>query len=341
LLIFFPAPSFIHITRFGKINLMKAVKIAFFGTPLLARVCLEALHHTFGVSLVVTKADKECGRGRKITCNPVKEYALANGIDVRHYAKGGEEIFGELKKKKIELSVVVAYGKILPTEVIEAPPYGSLNLHASMLPKYRGPSPLVAAILEGEKKTGITLQKMHRRIDAGDIILQREVAIEAEDSAGDLLKRITAISPGFLLEGIRGFVSGTLAPRPQNESQATYCTMIGKEAGLIDWSETARTVVNRIRAYNPWPVAYTFLEGKTLRIFKARRAGRKETEDGEYSGEPGTIVGVDKTEGILALTGEGTVGIRELQLENRRCMTHREFVCGFKELVGKVLKNQP
>ncbi len=330
---------------------MEAVKIAFFGTPFLARVCLEALHRTFGVGLVVTKADKEYGRGRKITYSPVKEYALAQGIDLCHWSAdrglpdrrstGGEKIAGELKKRGIELSVVVAYGKILPEAVIEAPRHGSINLHASMLPKYRGPSPLVAAILEGETSTGITLQKIQRRVDAGDIILQREVPIEAEDTAGDLLQRIMAICPGFIVEGLRGYLEGTLVPRPQNEAQATYCTMIGKEDGLLDWSEPARTVVNRIRAYNPWPVAYTFLDGKTLRIFKAGRAGRKETADGEYSGVSGTIVDVDKAEGILVLTGQGAVGIRQLQLENRRRMTHREFVCGCRELVGKVLKNQP
>lgn len=317
------------------------MKIAFFGTPLFARVCLEALHNAFEVDLAVTKADKECGRGRKITKSPVKEYALKNGIQVRHYEKGGDKIAGELKERGIGLSVVVAYGKILTREVIEAASYGSVNLHASMLPKYRGPSPLVAAILEGETKTGITLQKMHRRMDAGDIILQREIAIGEEDTAGDLLRRITAVCPDFIVEGIRGLLSGALTLRPQDESEATYCTMVGKEEGLVDWSETARTVLNRIRAYNPWPVAYTFLDGKTVRIFNAHRTERIITKKGKYPGEPGTIVGIDKTEGILVLTGDETIGIRRLQLENKRCMTHGEFTCGYRELVGKVLKNQP
>ena len=320
---------------------MEAVKIAFFGTPLLARVCLEALAQAFEVGLVVTKADKECGRGRRISHSPVKEYALAHGIEVCHWPAARDEIAGEMKRRGIGLGVVVAYGKILPEAVIETPSHGSLNLHASLLPKYRGPSPLVAAVLEGETTTGITLQKMARRMDAGDVILQREVPIGREDTAADLLERVMEACPGFLVEGIRGFVSGTLQPRPQNEAEATYCSMIGKEDGLIDWSAQDRTVVNRIRAYNPWPVAYTFLDGKALRIFKACRTARGETEDSGSSGEPGTVIGIDREEGVLTLTGDGVVGLRQLQLENRRSMTHTEFACGCRGLVGKVLKNQP
>jgi len=313
---------------------MKPPRIAFFGTPLLAQVCLDALQRSFGVSLVVTKTDSECGRGKRITQCPVKEYAEEHGIDVYQKADLNTGIIEVLRSKEIGLNVVVAYGKIMPEAVIESPVLGSVNLHASLLPRYRGPSPLVAAILNGEKKTGITLQKMHRRMDAGDIITQREISIDVGDTAGDLLRKFIKDSPDFIVEGVRRFISGKIKPEPQDEAAATYCSMIKKEDGLIDWSKPAERIVNEIRAYNIWPVSYTFLDGKALRVFRALLlAGGT-----EKSGVPGEIVDVHQKEGIVIMTGAGRVGILELQLENKRRMGYREFECGCRGLVGKVLK---
>lgn len=314
---------------------MKAPRIAFFGTPLLAQVCLDALHRSFGVSLVVTKPDRECGRGKKITQSLVKEYATEYGIDVYQKADLSTDIIEVLRSKGIGLNVVVAYGKIFPGAIIESPVLGSVNLHASLLPRYRGPSPLVAAILNGEKKTGITLQKMHRRMDAGDIFVQREISIDDGDTAGDLLGKVIKDSPDFIVDGVGRFISGKTKPEPQDEAAATYCSMIKKEDGLIDWSKPAERIVNEIRAYNPWPVAHTFLDGKTLRVFRAVLCAGGD----EKRGVPGEIVDVRQKEGIVTMTGTGRVGILDLQLENKRRMGYREFECGCRGLVGKVLNN--
>jgi methionyl-tRNA formyltransferase len=315
---------------------MKAPRIAFFGTPHLAESCLDALHRAFGVTLVVTKPDREFGRGRRKRPSPVKAYAQKHGIGVYHETDSGTNIIELLRAQRIELNIVVAYGRILQEEIIEEPSFGSVNLHASLLPKYRGPSPLEAALLNGEKKTGITLQKMHRQMDAGDIIIQQEIPVDEYDTAGDLLEKVMAVCPAFIVDGTKRFISGELGPVPQDEASATYCPLIRKEDGLIDWSEKAERIVNEIRAYNPWPVSYTFIDGKLLKIFRAVRC----EEVTSLSARPGEIMGLHQTDGIVTMTGSGSIGITELQLENKRRMGHWEFVCGCRDLVGKILKKQ-
>jgi methionyl-tRNA formyltransferase len=315
---------------------MKGPRVAFFGTPILAKTCLAALHKAFEVVLVVTNPDRECGRGKRARPNPVKEYALEHGINVYHETEGGLNLVSILRSEGVELNVVVAYGRILQGEIIEGPAFGSVNLHASLLPKYRGPSPIAAAILNGEKKTGVTLQKMHRRMDAGAVIVQLEIQIGEHDTASDLLDKVMEVSPAFIVDGIQKFITGAVRPRPQDEASATYCALIRKQDGLINWGSRSERIVNEIRAYNPWPVAYTFLDGKHLRIYRAVKC----EESFPTSARPGEIVDLRRGDGIVTVTGDGTIGILDLQLENKRKMGYREFACGCRELVGKVLKKQ-
>jgi len=266
---------------------------------------------------------------------PVKEIALQNGIALYQPWDIDKDIIQALESHGIDLIVVVAYGKILPEEIIRYPEWGSLNLHASLLPRYRGPSPIEAVLVNGEKTTGITLQIMDKEMDAGDILAQRAIPVEPGMTASDLLEEIIKVSPGFLAESVSKYLSKELHLQKQCEQDATYCPIIKKEDGHINWKEEAQAIVNKIRAYTLWPVAYTTLEGNYLRIFNARLQ-----QPGEpYTAKPGEIVELNKKEGIYVKTGNGLISILELQPVNKRKMDFRQFLNGYRNLKGKVLGN--
>jgi methionyl-tRNA formyltransferase len=309
---------------------MKDTKIAFFGTPYLARACLATLIQAFDVTLVITRPDRARGRGKKIGMSPVKDYARLKGIEIYQTDKIGEGLAELLKERRIDLNVVVSFGKILPSQIIETPPLGSVNLHASMLPKYRGPSPIEAAILKGDRKTGITLQKMARRMDSGDIILQKEIEMARTSTARDILQKTIDISPEFLVKGIQGFIKGELRSVKQREEDATYCSIIRKEDGLIDWGEDAVLIINKIRAYNIWPVAYTHLDGKLIKIFNAEIFPVTALP----SARPGKIVRAKAEQGVIVKAGKGFINILELQMENHKKMCSRDFINGYRNLEG-------
>ncbi len=312
---------------------MKYPKIAFFGTPQLARACLAELVNSFQVKLVVTKRDKARGRGKRIKITPVKDLALKKNIEIYQPQKIEQGLIEALSRNRIDLNVVVAFGKILPVEVLDFPKYGSVNLHASLLPKYRGPSPIQSVILNGERRTGLTLQKMNKEMDTGDILIQREIVIERDYTSQDLMEKIVELSPSFLINGIKEYVSGKIKPEKQNDDEATYCSMIKKEDGLIDWSEKALVILNIIRAHNIWPVAFTYLDGKMLKIYNARMSPMADGIHAHY----GEVVEASSINGIVIKTGEGMINILDLQLENRKRMSYQEFVNGFRNLKGKVL----
>ncbi len=308
--------------------------IAFFGSPLLAAACLRVLVESFTVSMVVTQPDRRAGRGMKTGTTPVKDFAQQQDIDLFQRERPDEAFVQELTARRVNLIVVVAYGKILPGSVISYPALGSLNLHASLLPKHRGPSPIEAAILNGDTSTGLTVQIMAEKMDAGDMLAQKIIPLMLDMNASDLLKEIIRIAPGFLLQSVRRYVKGVLQPRRQDESEATYCAPIRKEDGLIEWYDSASAVLNKIRAFDNWPVAYTFLNGKRIRVFRARIVRQKSPKDTL----PGRIVGPDRNEGILVQTGDGFVGLLELQPENRKRMDFRQFMNGYRNLKGNILK---
>lgn len=315
---------------------MNRERIAFFGSPRLSRACLEEFHRSFEVSLVVTQPDREKGRGRKVSMTPVKSYAVEKKLAVYQSRDLGAPLVEALRKHGVTLIIVVAFGRILQEQVISYPKRGSLNLHASLLPKYRGPSPIEAAILAGERETGVTLQHMAAEMDRGELLDSKRVPIESCWTAEDLYSTIIDISPPFLCRSVRDYLDGRLMPMPQDERHASYCLIIRKEDGLIDWHEDADRIRNRIRAYNLWPVAYTYLEGRQLKIFNAHRV---EAPQGIEAGNaPGQVVSADKGQGIIVRTGTGALGITDLQIENRRRMDYREFMNGQKNLAGSILR---
>jgi methionyl-tRNA formyltransferase len=284
----------------------------------------------------VTQPDRLKGRGKALTATPVKQYAQERGIPVYQSGDLGAPLIEQLRDLDIELVVVVAFGRILGEDIITLPRYGSLNLHASLLPRHRGPSPIEAAILAGDRQTGITLQVMSPEMDRGDLLATEKIGIEDNCTAEDLLKEVVDVSPHFLVRGVGDFLDGKLLRTPQNENEASYCPMISKEDGRISWAKSAGVIERQIRAYNIWPVASTRLEGKVLRVFNCHATGRT-GEHGDGSGHPGQIVAAGRDDGIVVRTGEGFLSITDLQLENKRRMNYRDFLNGHRNLRGTVL----
>ncbi len=318
----------------ARVSMNQNPNIAFFGSPLLAAECLRRLIKSFTVSMVITKPDRKAGRGMKPVATPVKEAAVDHGIDVYQPERPDEDLVQSMAVHRVDLIVVAAYGKILPESVIAHPALGGFNLHTSLLPKYRGPSPIEASILNGEKNTGITVQVMTGKMDAGDILSQKVIPLTLDMNASDLLKEIIRIAPEFLLQSVLRYAEGVLRPQPQNESEATYCAQIRKEDGWIDWHDSASVILNRIRAFDIWPVACSMLEGKRVRVYRARVADLPTDEDAL----PGQIVGLDRNKGVLVQTGGGIIGLLELQPENRKRMGFRQFINGYRGIEGKRLR---
>jgi methionyl-tRNA formyltransferase len=313
---------------------MKNPGIAFFGSPQLAQGCLDALLDHFTVRLVVTRPDRERGRGRRVSMTPVKARALELHLPLYQDGDLGEPLIEVLQSRGVELIVVVAFGRILPDSIIFLPPLRSLNLHASLLPKFRGASPIEAALLAGEGETGVTLQLMVPEMDRGDILASERIPIEEHWTAGHLHEEIAGRAPGFLVRSLEEYLSGCLTPVPQDERLASYCSVIRKEDGRLDWSEPAERIRNRIRAYSLWPVAHTRLDHKLLRIFNA---GIPDLQMDRHA-LPGEILEADRKQGIIVNTGEGVLSLTDLQIENRRRMDFRTFMNGYRDLRGKLLE---
>ena len=310
-----------------------SIRIAFFGSPELAAACLSGLLIEFPVALVVTQPDREVGRGRKFRETPVSRVANAENISLLKISKMDRGLLNACRGQEINLIVVVAFGMILPEYLLLYPDHGALNLHASLLPKHRGASPIESSLMKGERITGMTVQLMGQKMDAGDVISRMEVSLGPETTAEDLMDTFICQAPGFLVRSINDYLSGRAKPEKQNEGEASYCSKISKEDGRIEWGESAESIVNKIRAFNLWPVAFTSLDGKILRIFRAHLY-RFQSEERQ---EPGRIVKIDRTEGIVIQTGKGLIGITELQQENKRRMGHIEFMHGYRNLLGKML----
>jgi len=300
------------------------------GTPEFAVPSLRALVDSGDeVVAVVTQPDKPKGRGLEVAPPPTKVLAERHGIPVLQPAKiKTEEFFNELKKFNPDLICVAAYGKILPKNILDLPHYGCINVHASLLPKYRGAAPINWAIIRGEKVTGITTMKMDEGMDTGDMLLKKEIPIEDEDTGETLSEKLSEIGARLLIETIRLLKEGQLNPIPQDHSQANYAPMLKKEDGKIDWQKSAEEIRNLIRGALPWPSAYTNLEGKLLKIYKVRLAG------GE--GKPGEVIKSES--GILRVaTGKGALDILKLQIEGGKKLETQVFLRGRKIKEGTIL----
>jgi len=307
------------------------MKIVFMGTAELSCASLEKLAEKFSVVAVVTQPDKPKGRELKLTPSPVKILAEKLKLTVLQPRKARDEkIISQLRELKPDLIVVVAYGQILPQSILDLPKFGCLNVHTSLLPKYRGASPIQSAILDGENETGVTIMKMDAGLDTGEIISQARTPISAEDNSQTLHDRLAQIGAELLVETIPNYVAGKFLPKPQSAEGASYAAKIKKEDGKIDWSEPAEKIRNRLRAFTPWPGAFTFCNGKLLKIWKASLA-----QEASYEGisihnsriATGTILSAN-ADGILVLCGKDALMIFELQREGGRRMSAAEFLAG-------------
>jgi methionyl-tRNA formyltransferase len=304
---------------------MNGLKIIFMGTAELSCASLEKLAREpqFEIAGVVTQPDKPSGRELKLQPPPVKRLAQKLNLPVWQPMKARDELFiSELRTARPDLIVVVAYGHILPQNVLDLPRFGCLNVHTSLLPKYRGAAPIQWAIAHGEAETGVTIMKMDAGMDTGPLLSQKRTPISPEDDSASLHHRLAQLGAGLLVETIPGYVAGKILPRPQSE-EFSYAPKIKKEDGQIDWKLPAQTILNRLRAFMPWPGAFTFLPGKAkpqlLKIWKV--------EVTEATGTPGEILSLDEN-GIIIACGKHSLRVLELQREGGRRMSAREFLTG-------------
>ncbi|MBF8250943.1 MAG: Methionyl-tRNA formyltransferase [Deltaproteobacteria bacterium] len=308
------------------------------GTPDFAIPSLRALIESpDDVVAVITQPDRAKGRHGDISPPPVKVLAQQNNIPVYQPEKVKNKGFlPQLKALNPDVIVVVAYGQILSREILDIPPKWCINIHASLLPKYRGSAPINWALINGEKVTGVTSMIVSEALDSGPILLKKDVAIEEDDDVKTLHDKLSKAGGELLSETMNGIRKGDLTPVPQNESEATYFPMLEKSDGLIDWHKKAEEIRNRIRGLNQWPGTYTYLSGAMLKIFKADIISGQWPVVGGQAYQPGTILDISD-KGIVIATGEGYLSIKELQLEGKRRMTVAEFVRGHKIEKGMVL----
>lgn len=298
------------------------------GTAELACPSLQALldFPAVRVRAVVTQPDRPKGRDLKLEPGHVKKLALSRGIPVLQPLKARAEPFiAELRQFAPDLIVVVAYGQILPQTILDIPRFGCLNVHTSILPKYRGAAPIQWAIFNGETETGVTIMKMDAGLDTGDIVSEARTPIDEADDAQTLHDRLARMGADLLLRTIPDYVAGRLTPRPQSAEGATYARKITKEDGRIDWSRSARQLCNQIRAFTPWPGAYThYRRGEQLRMLKIWKAA---VDAEPKRAEPGMVVEAAKT-GIVVACGSGSLRIHEVQIEGSRRMPVEQFLAG-------------
>lgn len=319
------------------------MKVIFMGTPDFAVGTLEMLIQAgHEITLVVTQPDKPKGRGKSMQFPPVKEAALAHGLEVYQPKRIREpECIEYLRRYEADIIVVVAFGQILPKEILEMPRYGCVNVHASLLPKYRGAAPIQWAVINGETVTGVTTMRMDEGLDTGDMILKEEVALKPEETGGSLFDRLAQTGAKLCVKTLTAIEQGTAVYTPQDHEKATHTTMIKKQLGEIDWKRSAVELERLVRGLNPWPSAYTYLGGKTLKIWKASVQEEEAflgSDDGKHpteeaAREPGTIVKVGKNT-IEVQTGQGVLKLEEIQLEGKKRMTTDAFLRGFPVETG-------
>ena len=307
------------------------MKIIFMGTPALAVPSLDVLRDEHEIILAVTQPDKPAGRGHQLAASPVKQRAIECGIAVSQPERARDEEFVEqLRELAPDAIAVVAYGQILPRAILELAPRGCVNLHFSLLPRWRGAAPVQRAILNGDTTTGVTTQWMAEKLDAGDVILQREVEIAPDETSGQLLERLTPIGAEVLRETMQLLERGEAPRTPQDESAVTMAPSIKKEEGQVDWSDAASNIINRVRAMNPWPTAWCNFHAQPLKIWKAT------VESQSSSGPPGRVLALT-AEGITVATGDGAVLLMEIQAPGKPRMKAADWARGARLEVGQQL----
>ena len=307
------------------------MKIIFMGTPDLAvNILDEIIKSDYELLAVVTQPDKRKGRGKKLSPPPVKELALKHDLLVLQPEKVREGKFiDKVRDLEPDIIVVAAYGQILPKELLDIPRYGCINVHTSLLPKYRGAAPIQYAIINGDEETGVTIMYMDVSLDTGDIILQKKIEIEDDETAGSLHDKLARLGAQALIEALDDIKVGKAKRVPQDDSKASYVRTLDKKMGEIDFTQSAIQIERKIRGLNPWPSAYTFLDGKSLKIWEAQAI------EGE-KGQAGEIVEVRK-DAIVVMTGDGLLLITELQLAGKKRMDTGAFLLGYEVKEGKIL----
>lgn len=326
------------------------MNILFMGTPDFAQCSLKEIHEAnYNIIGVVTNIDKPKGRGMKLIPSPVKVYAQENNMKIYQpeKIKKNQEFLEEIKKLKPDLICVVAYGKILPQELLDIPKYGCVNVHASLLPKYRGAAPIQWAILNGDKETGITTMFMNSGMDTGDIIQTKKIKIDENETTGELWNRMSKIGASLLIETIKQIEQGTVKRISQPE-QGTLAPMLKKEMAKIDWKKSAKEIKNLVRGLNPIMGAYTMLQNKKIKLWKVQIITEKELtqkfeELKEYDYhlkgmESGTVLFSDSKKGLYIKANEGIIQVLEIQGENSKKMTINEFLRGTQINVGEIFE---
>lgn len=306
------------------------MRTVFMGTPSFAVPCLEALieakHEVVGV---FTQPDKPVGRKRIITPPEVKLKASENNISVFQPEKlRDESVYELIKQLDPELIAVVAYGKILPKQILDYPKYGCINVHGSLLPKLRGAAPIQWSVINGDKYAGVTTMRMDEGLDTGDMILQKKVEIYPDETSGELYDRLSLLGAQALIETVGLLEEGKAVFEKQDDSLSTYAPLLDKEMSVIDWNDSCQSIYNKIRGLSPWPVAHTIFEGKKLKILKAKPVS-------DMSGKPGEII--ESRKKLVVSCGDGAIEILNLQLEGKKAMDSSAFLAGNKIAADTVL----
>ena len=301
------------------------MRLLFMGTPGFAvptlRKLLSGRHQVGGV---FTQPDRPSGRGRKLAIGPVKQLALQSGLPVYQPERLAPEEWKVLVETTADVLVVVAYGKILPPWLFNLPPHGAINVHASLLPRYRGAAPVSWAIVRGEIRTGVTTMRIDRGMDTGDLLLQNAVEIGPEETAAELQDRLAAMGADLLAETLDGLETGQVRPRPQDPQLASYAPMLRKSDGEIDWSRSSRQIFNRVRGFDPWPGTFTYRSGSLLRILKARPVTPSVQRQA-----PGSLWRWDSRRALVAC-GEGWLELLQVQPENHKPVAASDFLNGLR-----------
>ena len=308
------------------------MKIIFMGTPDFSVGTFEALIEAgHEIVLAVTQPDKPKGRGEKVQYPPVKEAALKRQIPVFQPKRvRAPECIEELRKYDADIMVVIAFGQILPKEILEMTPYGCVNVHASLLPKYRGAAPIQWAVINGERVSGVTTMQMDEGLDTGDMLMKTEIVLDEKETGGSLHDKLAGAGAGLCVQTLEALKDGTVVREPQGESTTEYARMLDKGMGRIDWSKDAKSIECLIRGLNPWPSAYTEWNGRTMKIWEA------DVADIDEGREPGTVIRVER-DGFCVQTGRGSLKVRSLQIPGKKRMDAGAFLRGYQVDAGTVL----
>ncbi|MCA9616824.1 MAG: methionyl-tRNA formyltransferase [Sandaracinus sp.] len=307
-------------------------RAAFFGSPAFAVPCLDALREVADVRAVICQPDKPAGRGLTLTPPAVKVRALELGLPVWQPTKVRKGDLAErLRKLELDVGVVVAYGRILPTHVLEAPRLGCVNVHASLLPRWRGASPIQHALVYGDAESGVDLMQMDEGLDTGAVLAERRTPIEPDEDAAELSERLSALGAALVREELPRYVAGDLTPQPQPEDGVTFAKLLSKDDGRLDWSVRARAVHDRVRGLRPWPGTFTLWNGQVLKVLRTHVV-----EDEGRHGAPGEVLGGDASV-LRVACGEGVLGIDEVQEAGRKRLPVAAFLAGRGMPAGTLL----